>query len=349
MSWKIGIALCITAGIAGLLLVAQSAIIEVSTDAPHPFERRALPIPADATPEDVRRALLEAGLNETPILGDTGVSGHIARLERGQVTTAALLEYAEDLTELSRVSAAHGKAIPSAFWDVETPALIRDGWTPHAIVAHLSDERGRPYLDLLATAYARFYTYRSSPSSEDTALKAAFDILDGAHAYVLSLPEERRLQHGPKLNSVEAATLMAWQTLVAGTTRRIPGLGMPVFDHGFVGRFSVKTIYQYDVETAMSVGEVWGTSGFDERFVGPSENNNQIEHLTISALLQAVAGTSVALLDALELEKVAAGQSSRGEARADINLNNAINRHFLPMMLEDFAFAAKTLERELAD
>lgn len=311
-------------GIAIALLVEKSATIDVARNPPRALEPRATQVRENVTPDDVRRALIAAGLNETPVLGDTGVATHLARLERGQVSAASLLDYARDLTALSRVSAAHGKAIPSAFWDVETPALTRDGWTPHAIVAHLAEDRGRPYLDLLSEAYARFYDYRSGAASEDTALETAFDILDLSHGFILSLPEERRLQHGPKLNTIEAATLMSWQTLVAGTTRRIPGLGRPAFEHGFVGRFSVKTIYQYDVQTAMSIGDVWGISGFQVRFVGPPENNNQIEHLTISALLQAVAGTPVAILDALELEKAAAGQSSRGEARADINLNNAI-------------------------
>ena len=347
MKWVVGVALCIVAGIAGLLMVAQTAIIDVATDPPKPLERSASVSRSGTTAEDVRRALLEAGLNERPVLGDTGVAAHIARLERGHVTAAALLEYADDLTMLARISAEHGRAIPSAFWDVETPALTRDGWTSHAIVAHLAAERGRPYLDLLSTAYARFHAYRTDAPGEDTALATAFDILDIAHEYILSLPEERRLQHGPRLASVEAATLMAWQTLVAGTTRRIPGLGSLVFDHGFVGRFSVKTIYQYDVAMAMSVGEVWGTSGFHERFVGPPQNDNQIEHLTISALLQAVAGTSVSVLDALEVEKAAVGQSSRGEAGADINLNNAVSRYLLPDLFSDFTSAARTLEKEL--
>ncbi|WP_299508624.1 hypothetical protein, partial [uncultured Roseobacter sp.] len=119
------------------------------------------------------------------------------------------------------------------------------------------------------------------------------------------------------------------------------------FDHGFVGRFSVKTIYQYDVKTPMSVGEVWGTSGFKERFVGPAENNNQIEHLTISALLQAVAGTPAVVLNALELEKVASAQSSPGEAGADISLNNAIRQYFVPTLFEEFTTASRSLKAAL--
>ncbi|SHG82498.1 hypothetical protein [Marivita hallyeonensis] len=349
MKWILGIALCVVAGITVAVFWIQREIIDVATDPPRTLPPRATQVQVTATAEDVRRALLAAGLNEKPVLGDTGVAAHLARLERAQVSPASLLEYAEDLTTLSNVSAAYGRAIPSAFWDVETPALAKDGWTPLAIVAHLADERGRPYLNVLSQAYARFYAYRAGGNPDDTALDAAFDILDVSHAYILSLPEDRRLEHGPKLRSIEAATLMSWQTLVAGTTRRIPGLGRPVFDHGYVGRFSVKTIYQYDAAKPMSVGEVWGVSGFHERFVGPPQNNNQVEHLTVSALLQAVAGTPVALLDALELEKAAVGQSSQEEARADIALNNAIKEHLLPTLFDDFITASYNLKASLQD
>ncbi|WP_299508446.1 hypothetical protein, partial [uncultured Roseobacter sp.] len=253
MKWLFGVALCAAAGVTVAVFLVQREIIDVATDPPRALEPRSTQDADEVTPDTVRRALLAAGLNDTPVLGDTGVTAHLARLERGQVSSTSLLEYAEDLNMLSRLSAAQGRSIPSAFWDVETPALIKDGWTPHAIVAHLADDRGRPYLDVLSRAYARFYEYRAGADPDDTALNAAFDLLDVSHSYILSLPEDRRLQHGPKLRSVEAATLMSWQTLVAGTTRRIPGLGRPVFDHGFVGRFSVKTIYQYDVKTPMSV------------------------------------------------------------------------------------------------
>ncbi|MCC1491321.1 hypothetical protein [Cognatishimia sp. F0-27] len=341
--------LCAGIGAAIAFVFVKSAIIDVVRDPPRALEPRLRQAAETATPDEIRRALRAAGLNETPVLGDTGVTAHMARLDQGQISAEALLDYAEDLATLSRLSAAQGKAIPGAFWDVETPALTRDGWTPYAIVAHLADDRGKPYLDLLSQAYARFYDYRAGGNPDDTALDAAFDILDQSHSYILSLPEARRLQHGPKLRSVEAATLMAWQTLVAGTTRRIPGLAQPAFDHGFVGRFSVKTIYQYELGKPMSIGEVWGVSGFKPRFVGPPENNNQIEHLTISTLLQAVAGTPATLLDALELEKAAAGQSSRGEARADITLNNAVHSHFLPALSDNFETAARALKSALRE
>ncbi|MBD3662614.1 hypothetical protein [Sulfitobacter aestuariivivens] len=349
MKSLLGVALCAVAAVAVAVFLVQREIIDVTTDPPRSLEPRSTLVGDDATPDTVRRALLEAGLNDTPVLGDTGVTAHLARLERGQVSSASLLEYAEDLNTLSRLSAVQGRSIPSAFWDVETPALIKDGWTPHAIVAHLADDRGRPYVDVLSRAYGRFYEYRAGANPDDTALNAAFDILDVSHSYILSLPEDRRLQHGPKLRSVEAATLMSWQTLVAGTTRRIPGLGRPIFDHGFVGRFSVKTIYQYDVKTPMSVGEVWGTSGFKERFVGPAENNNQVEHLTISALLQAVAGTPAAVLNAVELEKAASAQASPGEARADMRLNNAIRQFFVPTVFDDLGIASRNLKAALQD
>ena len=340
-----GVALALLA--AGALAVLRGGILDVRTDPP----RRPTPAPPAiaASPSQVADALRAAGLNDEPVLGDTGIAAHLERMARGQVGAGALLAYAANLTELRRVTAAHGAPIPSAFWDVETPALLHDGWTPIAIVAHLSEPPGRPYLDLLGRAYARFHAFRTGPEGADTALAAAFDIGELAHAYILDLPPERRLQHGPRLESVEAATLMAWQTLVAGTTRRVPLLRRPAFDHGFVGRFSVKTIYQYEIGTPMSVGRVWGVSGLAPRYVGPPENDNQIEHLTISALLQVVAGTPVLALDALELEKVAAGASSPAEARADIALNGAVHRHFVSAAGDDFAGAARALRAALAD
>ncbi|MFO6464228.1 hypothetical protein ACK8OR_07545 [Jannaschia sp. KMU-145] len=340
-------ALALVLGAGVTLTVIRSEIIEVWTERPRPLSRAASE--TEATPDEVAAALRAAGLNRSPILGDTGIATHLRRLERGQVSAAALLSYAADLSELRRISTTRGAPIPSAFWDVETPALTRDGWTPFAIVAHLSEPEGRPYLDLLAQAYARFHAFRTGPEDADTALAAAFDILDLAHAYIRAVPPERRLQHGPKLESVEAATLMAWQTLVAGTTRQVPFLRRPAFDHGFVGRFNVKTIYQYDTATPMSVGAVWGVSGFAPRYVGPPENDNQVEHLTITALLQVVAGTPVAALDALELEKVATGASSRAEARADIALNGAVHEQFAIALHEDFAGAADALHSVLSD
>jgi hypothetical protein len=329
------------------ILFVENEIIEVTTNPPTDLEPRVVPDAGSASLEDIRTALLDAGLNTTPILGDTGVTAHLARFEAGETSAKNLLAYAADLNTLSQRSAANGAAIPSAFWDVDTPALTKNGWTSYAIVAHLADDRGRPYFDLLSQAYARFFAYRSGKDADDTALDAAFDILNLSHAYTLSLPEGRRLQHGPKLRSVEAATLMAWQTLVAGTTRRLPGLGQPLFEHGFVHRFSVKTIYQYNVETAMSVGEVWGISGFKDRFVGPAENNNQIEHLAISALLQVVARTPVSVLNALELEKAIAGDASDGEAKADIALNNAIHQYFLHDVHDSFDTAVGKLKTAL--
>ncbi len=349
MKWLAGLVGVACLFVLAAILFVENEILEVTTNPPVDLEQRVVPDAASASLEDIRAALLDAGLNTTPILGDTGVTEHLARFEAGAISAENLLAYAEDLNALSQRSAANGAAIPAAFWDVDTPALAKNGWTSYAIVAHVADDRGRPYFDLLSKAYARFLDYRSGSGADDTALDAAFDILDLSHTYILSLPEDRRLQHGPKLQSVEAATLMAWQTVVAGTTRRLPGLAQPVFEHGFVGRFSVKTIYQYDVQTAMSVGEVWGTSGFKDRFVGPVENNNQIEHLTISALLQVVARTPVSVLDALEREKATVGASSSGEAKADIALNNAIHRYFLPGVYDSFDTAVGKLKTVLED
>ena len=56
---------------------------------------RYLTPPPVAAQRGAAQRLREAGLNGTPVLGDTAISGHLQRLEDGQVSKATLMQYAD--------------------------------------------------------------------------------------------------------------------------------------------------------------------------------------------------------------------------------------------------------------
>lgn len=68
----------------------------------------------------VEQRLRDAGLNESPALGDKAVAGHLARLEDGEVGKEALLAYADNLMKLNEFIAANGALIPPSFWDLKS-------------------------------------------------------------------------------------------------------------------------------------------------------------------------------------------------------------------------------------
>jgi hypothetical protein len=76
---------------------------------------------------------------------------------------------------------------------------------------------------------------------------------------------------------------------------------------------------------------LWGVSGFHPDYVGPASNNNQIEHLAISAVTQRVFRVPMSALSAVEY---AQWKLQRGvkesEARADSALNRSVARNLLP-------------------
>jgi hypothetical protein len=76
---------------------------------------------------------------------------------------------------------------------------------------------------------------------------------------------------------------------------------------------------------------LWGVSGFHPDYVGPASNNNQIEHMAISAVTQRVFHIPVVALSAVEYAqwKLQSGVE-KDEAHADIALNRAVARDFLP-------------------
>ena len=140
-----------------------------------------------------------------------------------------------------------------------------------------------------------------------------------------------------------SAMLMVWQSLVAGSTRSNPLTGEPLFSHSIFARDNVATMYQYDLDQAMSVSEVWGVSGFAPRFVGIPKNANQVEHMSISMVLQMVLDEPLVVLDGIEEEKVLLGHADEAEAQADMALNNAIHREFVPVFVSDWHQAVEPL------
>jgi hypothetical protein len=65
--------------------------------------------------------------------------------------------------------------------------------------------------------------------------------------------------------------------------------------------------------------------------------------MSISMVLQMVLGEPVAVLDAIEEEKVVTGQADAAEANADMALNNAIHNEFAPSFAEDGLLAVEQL------
>lgn len=294
--------------------------------------------------EEIADRLAQAGLNRRSELGDIGVEGHLARLAAGTVAKAKLVRYAADLQTLSRLTAQYGVAIPSSFWDVDTPAMTKSGWTAYRIADQLAQEMAEPYLSVMARSFNRFLAFkRAEASGEDNAVDAALDILLVAHDYITSIPRENWVQHSDDIREEAEASLLAWQTLVAGSTRSNPLTGNPVYSHGFVARFNVSTMYQYHLGEAMNLSAAWGVSGFASRFVGTPENANQVEHLSISALLQGVLDKPLAVLNGIEEEKRLRGIASKAEADADMSLNRAVRDVFLSRYKQDMAAAVEAL------
>jgi len=68
-----------------------------------------------------------------------------------------------------------------------------------------------------------------------------------------------------------------------------------------------------------------------------------------SIVLQIALNEPVAVLDGIEEEGVLAGHAHQAEARADMALNNAIHRHFVPVFAGDWNRAVEQLRRVLKD
>jgi hypothetical protein len=324
--------------------------VEIAVPSGKPVELRDEDAAGEALSEAEIAALLQqAGLNRQAVLGDTGVEGHLARLAAGDVSKPKLVRYARDLEEVRRLTQAHGEAIPSSFWDVDTPAMMKSGWNAYRIVDQLAEDAAEPYVSVMARSFNRFLAFKQAEAGggDDTALDASLDILLMAHEYITSIPRDRWIQHSDEVQDEAEATLLAWQTLVAGSTRSNPVTGKPVYSHGFVARFNVATMYQYHVGKAMNLSQAWGVSGFAPRFVGTLDNANQVEHMSISALLQGVLDKRLVVLNGIEEEKRLRGKADKAEADADMALNRAVREVFLPLYKRDMKAAVAVLRAVL--
>lgn len=286
----------------------------------------------DATIEArITKQLQAAGLNTTPVLGDTGVSGHLQRLHENKTEIHELQQYAEDLKHLNQYTSKRNAPVPASFWDVRTAEMEKKRWDEYSLVHQLVQPEWEPYLNLLTQAYGRFLQFKATEAQgEDTALDAALDMFAMVEDYYLAIPFSSLTEHAKEIKGEPEAVLMIWQSLVAGSTRINPLTHKPLFSHSIFARNNVGTIYQYDQSRKMSISKVWGVSGFAPRFVGIPENGNQVEHMSISMVLQMVMHEPVSVLDAIEEEKLLLGHARSEEAQADKSLNNAIHKEFTP-------------------
>lgn len=205
-----------------------------------------------------------------------------------------------------------------------------------------------PVFKLLAKAYARFLQFKTADSEAgDSALDAALDLLSLTEDYYHAVPFADLIEHAEEIKGESEAVLMIWQSIVAGSTRVNPLTQKPLFSHSIFARNNVGTMHQYDVGKKMSIGSIWGVSGFADRFVGTERNMNQIEHMSISVVLQLVMNEPVFILDALEEGKILLGNADTKESHADMALNNAIHQAFKPHFSENRLQAVELLRTVL--
>lgn len=287
---------------------------------------------------DAVERLRALGLSERGALSSTGVAQHQRQRAEGTITPRTLDLYATSLERIVARASVGEHAIPVDFWDVCSPAMRHARYDEYRMARTLAQPDLQSYLALLGRAFDRFVAMKSGAGA--MAVAAALAILEDASAYIRSGHSTRTVRALPWLNQPQQ-TLVLWQQLLTGSTRRLPVIGLEIIPHGIWGRFNVATIWRY-----ASVGSdaAWGVSGFHPDYVGPATNANQIEHMAISAVTQLMYHVPVAALSAVEY---AQWRLQRGveedEARADIALNHAIARDLLPYFSVDNP--ARSVER----
>ena len=298
--------------------------------------------------KELEQQLEAAGLSKTPLLGDTGITTHILRLKQKEIDLHELQQYAKDLQYLKQYSSARKAHIPSTFWDVRTAKMLEKNWTEYSFVHQLTLAEWKPYLQLLTQAYGRFLKFkRLEKEGKDSALDAALDMFAMVEDYFHAVPFASLTEHAKEITGETEAVLMIWQSIVTGTSRTNPLNGKPLFSHSIFARNNVGTMYQYAQEKAMSTGKVWGVSGFAPRFVGIPHNDNQIEHMSISMVVQVILHEPLAILDGIEEEKILTGKSPLEESYADMTLNKAIHKEFLPYFSKNRLGAVENLRHKL--
>lgn len=275
-------------------------------------------------PEAIEARLLAVGLHPTGLLSDLGVDDHLAWLANNEVSSEELMQYADAIEALSLRSASNGQPLPPTLWDVTTEALRKSGWTVYSLTTALASNDGDVHVDLLSNSYAAYL------QTQPNALEGALALLPLARAYVQALPEEARAERAAYAKTEGEATLLIWQALLSGTSRHNPLTHKLLWSHGYVGHFSVPHIHQNATGKGAFQSEIWGVEGFSMMFVGAASNNNQVEHLGISALLQGVAGVPGALLNAVEALEVMVDHEDPAAANADRALNRVVQEILVP-------------------
>jgi hypothetical protein len=268
--------------------------------------------------------LAAAGLSEHGTLGSVGIVGHLARLRADAVTEARLMAYACDLTRIAHLTEPAG--IPVDAWDV--PPTTRRGMGDVYALAHvLAQPEHAAYLRFIAQAFQRFARFQRGDGT--TAVATALDLL---------LLAARAVQSGAALpplapvrgRSRDQQALFLWQQIAAGSTRWVPIIHLPLVPRTAFSRCNVATLWQYAQERAQSLSALWGVSGFHAGYVGDPHNDNQIEHLTITAVMQGVFGVGLPILNALEWGERLSPDVPAAEMHADIALNRAVAGVLLP-------------------
>ncbi len=305
-------------------------------------------IPDASQKAEIAEQLQAAGIHTVPVLGDTGVSEHLQRLTDKYTDIQELQQYAKNLQYLKQYTSVRKGQIPTSFWDVRTAEMEKKNWTEYSLVHQIVQPEWRPYLQLLTQAYARFLQFKATEvQGSDTALDASLDMFAFVENYYNVIPFSTLTEHAKEIKGETEAVLMIWQSVVAGSTRINPLNHKPLFSHSIFARNNVGTMYQYDQGREMSIGKVWGVSGFAPHFVGIPHNSNQVEHMSISMVVQIVLNEPLAVLDGIEEEKLLSGQTRSEESYADMALNNAIHKEFSPYFSRNRLGAVENLRREL--
>jgi hypothetical protein len=219
---------------------------------------------------------------------------------------------------------------------VQTADMKANHLTEYEAVAALATPDSAPYLSLLSRAYNRLYDFRQYRGG-DTALDAALDIFLYTVEYYDAVTETDFDAMEPEIaRNIGNEIVMVWHQILVGATRAGPLTARPMFTPRIFARFNVTNMWQHHTGRRSAIDDIWGVSGFDPRFVGERNNENQVEHIAISMTLQMVSQVPLLILNAIEDRDTLTGRQSPAHARADQNINNAIAFEFIPRFVDDY-------------
>ncbi len=273
------------------------------------------------TAESLADALRQLGMSDDGRFGSTGVREHLRRLGQGTVSAPLLAAYVRDLQRLSQLSAEGGMALPADYWDVKPQGSRGQGFDEYSMARLLAGASFESYVRLLGQSYQRAYAFREQ--NADDAVTAALDLLRYSVDYVRS-GGTAAVMAGLAALPPESQAIFLWQRLVAGTTRSSPILKVTVFSHGIWGRHNVVEMWRFRSGAHIEHMDFWGMNGLHQRFIGDPTNNNQIEHLVISAVMQITLGMPVLFLNLLEDAQWILQQAPNVHRLSDQAVNNAV-------------------------